>query len=358
MKALNLTAIGKLEYMDIPDPKPQKGEVLLKIKACGICGSDVPRVLSKGTYHFPTVVGHEFAGQITALGEGVDEKYLNKRAAIFPLLPCFKCKMCEGQQYASCADYNYFGSRCNGGFAEYLSAPIWNVVVADDQADYEELAMTEPCAVALHALRNGGIAAGQTVAIFGAGPIGMMMAQLVQVYDSTPLLIDVDYRKAEFARRFGFANVFAGSSEDAVLFVKEKTDELGADICVEGAGFVSALENCLYSVKSFGKIVAMGNPAGDMNISQKAYWELLRKQVALVGTWNSGYENGENDWVTVINNINNGKLKLKELVTHRYTLSDGLKPFDMMVSKKEFFNKVMYIMDNSLSPLPLGEPEA
>jgi L-iditol 2-dehydrogenase len=345
MKALNLTAIGKLEYMDLPDPKPKKGEVLLKIKACGICGSDVPRVLTKGTYHFPTVVGHEFAGQIVAVGEGVDEKYLDKRAAIFPLLPCFKCKMCEEQQYASCADYNYFGSRCNGGFAEYLSAPIWNVVVADDQADYEELAMTEPCAVALHALRNGSVAAGQTVAIFGAGPIGMMMAQLVQIYESTPLLIDVDLRKVDFARKLGFANAFAGNSEDAVQFVKDKTGGLGADICVEGAGFAAALENCLYAVKSFGKIVAMGNPAGEMNLSQKAYWELLRKQATLVGTWNSGYEKGENDWITVIKNINSGKLKLKELITHRYKLSDGIKPFDMMASKKEFFNKVIYVME-------------
>ena len=346
MKALSLTAVGKLEYLDLPDPQPQKGEVLLKIKACGICGSDVSRVLTKGTYHFPTVVGHEFAGQITALGEDVDPKYLHKRATVFPLLPCFKCKMCGEQHYASCADYNYFGSRCDGGFAEYLAVPTWNVVVADDEDDYEELAMTEPCAVALHALRNGGIAPGQTAAIFGAGPIGMMMAQLVQIYGSTPLLIDVDQRKADFAAKLGFVNVFAGSSEEAVQFVKEKTDGLGADICVEGAGFTAALENCLYSVKSFGKIVAMGNPAGNMNISQKAYWELLRKQATLVGTWNSGYEQGENDWITVIKSIGSRKLKLKELITHRYKLSDGIKPFDMMAGKKEFFNKVMYVMDD------------
>ena len=345
MKALSLTAVGKLEYVDLPDPKPQKGEVLLKIKACGICGSDVSRVITKGTYHFPTVVGHEFAGEITALGKGVDKKYLNKRAAVFPLVPCFKCTMCGEEQYASCTDYNYFGSRCNGGFAEYLAVPIWNVIVADDNDDYEELAMTEPCAVALHALRSGGIASGQTAAIFGAGSIGMIMAQLVQIYGSTPLLIDVDQRKVDFARKLGFANVFAGSSEDAVQFVKEKTDGLGADICVEGAGFAPALENCLYSVKSFGKIVAMGNPAGNMDISQKAYWGLLRKQVTLVGTWNSGYESGENDWITVIKNISSGKLKLKELITHRYKLSDGIKPFDMMASKTEFFNKVMYVME-------------
>ena len=87
MKALNLKAVGELVYEEMPTPKPKAGEVLVKIKACGICGSDVPRVLTKGTYHFPTVVGHEFAGQIVELGEGVDKKYLGKKAAVFPLLP-------------------------------------------------------------------------------------------------------------------------------------------------------------------------------------------------------------------------------------------------------------------------------
>jgi L-iditol 2-dehydrogenase len=82
-----------------------------------------------------------------------------------------------------------------------------------------------------------------------------------------------------------------------------------------------------------------------MNISQKAYWELLRKQAELIGTWNSGYEQGKNDWATVIKLISRGTLKLKELITHRYKLSDGLKPFTMMARKEEFFNKVRYVMD-------------
>ena len=344
MKCLNLYAPNDLRYEEIETPTPHAGEVLLKIKACGICGSDVPRVLTKGTYHFPTVAGHEFAGQIVALGEGVDKKLLNKRAAVFPLLPCFKCEMCGKQQYASCANYNYFGSRCDGGFAEYLAAPVWNVMVAGDNTDYEELAMTEPCAVALHALRNGGLKAGDTVAIFGSGPIGIMTAQLVEIYGGAPVLIDIDEAKAEFARNLGFKNVFAGGSEDAVKYAGEVTGG-GADLCVEGAGFASALENCLYAVKSFGRVVAMGNPAGGMNISQKAYWEILRKQMTITGTWNSGYEDGENDWRTVIKNIDNGKLKLKPLITHRYKLSDGIEPFRMMAGRKKFYNKVMYIID-------------
>lgn len=345
MKVLNLVAVGDLRYMDIERPSPKAGEVLVKIRACGICGSDIPRVMSKGTYNFPTVVGHEFAGEIVGLGENVDKALLGRRAAVFPLLPCFSCDMCKEQQYASCANYNYFGSRCDGGFSEYLAVPVWNLVLADDSADFEGLAMTEPCAVALHALRQGGLRSGDSVAIFGAGPIGIMMAQLVEIFGGRSILIDIDPRKADFARAMGFKDVFAGGAKDAVKFVKEKTSGKGADICVEGSGFASALENCLYSVRSFGRVVAMGNPAGDMPLTQNAYWEILRKQMTLTGTWNSGYGDGENDWVTVIKNINNGRLKLKPLITHRYKLKDGIEPFKMMTSKTEFYNKVMYVMD-------------
>lgn len=127
MKACVLKGIGNLEYKEVPTPVPERGEVLLKIKASGICGSDIGRVYVKGTYHFPTIPGHEFAGQIVEAGEGVDSSLVGKRAAVFPLLPCRKCDMCEVGEYASCWNYNYFGSRCDGGFAEYIAVPVWNL---------------------------------------------------------------------------------------------------------------------------------------------------------------------------------------------------------------------------------------
>ena len=325
MKCLNLHAVNDLRYEEKPSPKAAAGGVLIKIKACGICGSDVPRVLTKGTYNFPTIVGHEFAGEIVETGAGISKEVLGKRAAVFPLLPCFKCKMCAQREYASCADYNYFGSRCDGGFAEYLAAPLWNVAFAADNVDFEELAMAEPCAVALHALRRAGLKSGETVAVFGAGPIGLMLGQWVRIYGSTPVLIDVDERKAEFARGFGFQNAFAGKSADALEFIKEKTGGLGADICVEGAGFAPALENCLYAVKAFGRVVAMGNPSGDMPLSQKAYWEILRKQITVCGTWNSGYGGNDSDWAAVIKNINEDQGFIKAMWCGDQACEDKIK---------------------------------
>ena len=112
MKACVLESVGNLVYKEIPAPTPAKGEVLLRIKACGICSSDYARVLKTGTYHFPTIPGHEFAGKIEMIGDGVDPVLIGKSAVIFPLLPCEKCTSCQRKQWAQCKNYNYIYYPC------------------------------------------------------------------------------------------------------------------------------------------------------------------------------------------------------------------------------------------------------
>lgn len=154
MKACVLHGIRDLRFEAVATPLLAKGEVLIRIKASGICGSDIPRIFTKGTYRFPTIPGHEFAGQIVAVSEDADRQLVGRKVAVFPLLPCMKCEACQIGEYAQCKDYNYFGSRCNGGFAEYIAVPIWNLVMVPDSLSYEAAAMAEPAAVAIHALRQ------------------------------------------------------------------------------------------------------------------------------------------------------------------------------------------------------------
>ncbi|HOT50780.1 MAG TPA: alcohol dehydrogenase catalytic domain-containing protein, partial [Candidatus Hydrogenedentes bacterium] len=202
MKACVLRAVGDLRCEDAPDPKPGPGEALIAIKACGVCGSDIPRVFEKGTYRFPTIPGHEMAGEVVSVGAGCDSVLLGKTVAVFPLIPCRRCEACEIGAYAQCADYNYLGSRCDGGFAEYVVAPAWNLQVVPDGVSYEAAAMCEPAAVAAHALRRADLGLGDSVAIFGAGPIGIMLAQWARRGGaSRVLLADIDDAKIEFARR-------------------------------------------------------------------------------------------------------------------------------------------------------------
>ena len=134
MKALNLHAVGDLRYEEVPDPVREKGEVLMKVRACGICGSDIPRIFKKGTYHFPTIPGHEFAGEIV---DADNKELIGKRAAVFPLIPCRQCAACETGNYAQCSHYDYYGSRRDGGFAEYIAVKEWNLVFFDDSLSFE-----------------------------------------------------------------------------------------------------------------------------------------------------------------------------------------------------------------------------
>jgi L-iditol 2-dehydrogenase len=149
MMAANLHAVGDLRYEELPMPKREKGEVLMKIKAAGVCGSDLPRVFEKGTYHFPTVPGHEFAGQIV---EADDPALVGRKAAVFPLLPCYKCAACQVGEYANCADYDYYGSRRDGAFAEYLAVKEENLILLDDSISYACASLCEPGAVARAAI--------------------------------------------------------------------------------------------------------------------------------------------------------------------------------------------------------------
>ena len=294
MKACILHAINDLRFEEVEKPSPRKGEVLVKIHASGICGSDIGRVFTKGTYHFPTILGHEFAGEVVETGKGVDKALLGRKAAVFPLLPCKKCDMCEVGEYASCRNYNYFGSRCNGGFAEYIVVPVWNLVFADARIAFEEAAMAEPAAVSLHALSRAGINFGDTVAVFGAGPIGLMLAEFAKAWGASKVvLLDIDQKKLDFAYKLGNQYIINNSKDEYVDETMAITEGFGVDIAIEGAGVSSACAGCLKIVKPQGSVVLMGNPSGEMKLAQKDYWEILRKQLNLYGTWNSNYTQKE-----------------------------------------------------------------
>jgi len=323
LKACVLHGIGDLRYQEVPDPTRKEGEVLIKIVASGICGSDLPRVLAKGTYSFPTIVGHEFAGIII---EADDPSYVGRKCTVFPLLPCRECSNCETGNYALCEDYDYYGSRCDGGFAQYISVPLWNVVLAPEELSFEEIAMTEPCAVALYALEQAQLRAGAKVCVFGAGPIGIMIGKWAKLKGAGLVtLVDIDEKKIAFAKKMGFHTEIDGKY----------------DIVIEGAGVSASYEQAMFVAKTFGTVVLMGNPIKSMELSQIGYWEILRKELTLKGTWNSNYRGDNNSWKTVLAFMK--ELELSSLVSHRFELHQCNEAFEMMNERKEFFNKVMLV---------------
>jgi L-iditol 2-dehydrogenase len=344
MKACVLHNIGDLRYEDVARPEPGDGEVLLRIRASGICGSDVQRVFSKGTYHFPTIPGHEFAGEIVSAGGGVSSSLIGRRAAVFPLIPCMKCSLCSVGEYAQCKEYNYYGSRCDGGFAEYLAVKEWNLVFVPPEVSFEEAAMCEPAAVAIHALSQTRIDFGDSVTIYGAGTIGLILGKIAKARGASKvILVDIDSRKLDFAQSLGFEYTVNSLNGDAPAAIYELTCGRGSDVTVEGTGVSAALADCLRSAAAFGRVVLMGNPAGDMNMPREAYWEILRKQLTLSGTWNSSYNGMKNDWNKAIEAMPD--LNLKQLITHRFDFSRCGEAFEVMRDPGHFTVKVMFIND-------------
>lgn len=344
MKGCVLEAVGQLIYKEVDAPIPKTGEVLLKTKAAGICGSDIERVFVKGTYHFPTIPGHEFSGKIVQVGEGVDTNLLGRRAAVFPLLPCRKCDMCEVGEYASCRNYNYFGSRCDGGFAEYVAIPVWNLIFGPDSLSYEVMAMAEPAAVSLHALSQGDVKLGDQVAVFGAGAIGLMIGELARIAGvDKVIMLDIEQKKLDFAKSIGFSCVVNTGEVGWKQKVMEYSEHKGVDLAIEGAGVSATIEGCFEVVKPLGRVVLMGNPIGDVILRQKAYWEILRKQLTVSGTWNSDYTRKRNDWQIVMEKMASGKLEVSKFITHRFKLRECNLAFEMVRDKKEFTNRVIFI---------------
>jgi len=177
MKAWNLYAPADLRYEEVPVPKIGPGEVLVKVQAVGVCGSDISRLMETGTYHFPTICGHEFAGEVVEVAPGVSNCKVGDRVTVIPLLPCGTCDFCRLGQYQLCDHYNYLGSRTDGAYAEYVKVWASNVLHLPPGVPFEAAAMTDPAAVALHAVRRLPLQPGQSVAVLGLGPIGLLAVQ-------------------------------------------------------------------------------------------------------------------------------------------------------------------------------------
>ena len=329
MKALNLYGVNDLRYDEIPRPVPQVGEVLLKVRACGICGSDIPRVFEKGTYHFPTIIGHEFAGEIV---EAEDKSLLGHKAAVFPLLSCGKCAACEEGRYAQCESYSYYGSREDGGMAEFLAVKRENLCLLPDNVPFAWGAMSEPAAVALHAFRKSGTGVGDSLFIYGIGTIGLIIAQWARAAGVRRIVLaGRTAAKLAMAKQMGFDAVDVGRLADVP----------DMDACIEGTGSSAGVEGCLRVARNFAKVVLMGNPEGEIKLSQKNYWHILRKELQLLGTWNSSYSRYHNDWRDAVWGMQAGMLDLEPLITHRFSLRDYQQAFALMHEKKEPYLKVM-----------------
>lgn len=345
MKAARLHKIGDFRCDEIPVPVPHGDELLIKVGACGICGSDLPRVYVHGTSSgkYPLTIGHEFAGQVVQVGETADPSLIGKQGAIFPLIPCRTCNSCVTGNYAMCEHYDYLGSRSDGGFAEYCLVPsVWHLIQSNG-ADMETLAMTEPACVAQHAVRHARVAAGQFVVIFGAGPIGIMAARWVKIFGADVLLVDVADDKVAFAQQKGF-HAINSRTENVVDAVRRLNHGCLADAAIEGTGFGDVINTCVECVRPCGTISLLGNPSNDATIPLNIHSMMLRKEITMVGVWNSNrapYPVSE--WNYTVQMMDEGKFVCSDLITDRLSLEELPQAMDEIRNGTKKIVKAVYI---------------
>jgi L-iditol 2-dehydrogenase len=344
MKAAVLYGPRDLRVEERPQPKPGPGEALVRVRASGVCSSDLNRVRSAEVPRLPLVIGHEFAGEVVALGEGSRAK-VGARAAVYPLLPCGTCPSCRRQLFECCSNYSYYGSRQDGGLAEFVAVRDQNLVPVPYGLSDSEAAMSEPAAVTLHALNRAGLRKGESLVILGAGPMGLLAAQIGRARGAREvILLDVAQEPLDFARSLGFEKVARSDSAEAGRRVKDFAGEGGPALVLEAAGAPAAYRLALELAAPAWRVVFMGNISGDLALPEKLVSSILRKQLQIFGSWNSSLVNPENEWAAVHAMMARRQVQPEKLISHRLRLEEVPGAIRRMQERRELFRKVMVLI--------------
>lgn len=349
MKAWKLYGVGDFRFEETQEPKISCSQVLIKVKNVSICGSDIPRVYETGAHKMPLAIGHEFSGEVVQTGAQVDASWKGKRVGIFPLIPCGKCIACQKLQYEMCRQYSYLGSRCDGGFAEYVAVPEWNLIPLPDEVSYEEAAMLEPMAVAVHAMRRVEISTEDVVVICGLGTIGMLLTMFLLERGIKNILVigNKAFQKEEvLSLGISEENYCDCRAEDVKDWILAHTSGNGADVFFECVGKNETISQAVDAVAPGGRICLVGNPYSDMFLKKEIYWKILRNQIQITGTWNSSFTHDEDDdWHYVLKKLEERKIQPANFISHKYSLEDIVEGFHIMRDKSEDYIKIMAICE-------------
>ena len=345
MKALVIEAEDKFTYKDVPVPEIRDDEVLVKVRACGICGSDIPRVMNKGVHFYPIIVGHEFAGDVVKVGSGVKTASVGQRVTAAPLIPCGTCPECQKGNPAMCTHYSFIGSRQDGAMAEYVAVPARNLVPIADSVSYEQGAAIEPITVALHGIERAGVMeSGKSALVYGCGTIGMLTIQCLKAKGIERVYaIDIDEHKLEIAKKLGAYKVINSGKVDVAEYFNEHGK---VDFAFETAGVNFLQAQIIELVNKRGKVVYIGTAHGDVKLPAKSFEQILRSEIFVTGSWMSySAPFPGSEWTAAAEYLAAGKIKTEELITHRFKLSDGIKAFETLTDRNSGAIKVMYVMD-------------
>jgi 2-desacetyl-2-hydroxyethyl bacteriochlorophyllide A dehydrogenase len=335
-----ITAPGKIEFIKKTLPPLVAKDVLLKVKACSICGGDIH--LYKGKHplaSLPMAIGHELSGEVAEIGQAVSEVGVGDRVAVEPVITCGACYFCVRGEYHLCQNIRYQYSAGQGGFAPYFVAPESWVHRLPAFLSYEEGALLEPLAVAVHGARNAQPGLGHSAAIFGAGGIGLFLLQAVKAAGcGAVFIVDLLEHRLKTALSLGATRAINASREDPVERIFRETSNLGVDRSFEAVGLEKTLQQSLLSLKKGGVCVLIGLFEDPM----KAHFPVnlfAQREIQIRGCRGYCW-----DFQSALELIKNRQVHLKPLISHQMPLSDLPRAFEILLDPQGEANKVVIQM--------------
>lgn len=340
MKAVKLYEPKDLRVEEVDVPTIEANEVLLEVKAVGVCGSDIPRVLEKGAYKRGLTIGHEFSGQVVQCGEKVSGWQTGDRVTVAPLIPCGRCAYCEEGRYSLCEDYDYYGSRTDGAMARYIKVSPGNMLRLPENVSFEAGAMVDPAANAIHGLWRGNIVAGDRVVVFGLGAIGLFAIQFARVLGATEVIaVDIEESKLQLAKQLGADLVIDSRQTDPIAVLKDK--DIG--LILDTSGSPIAQNQAVSLAGKKGRIVFLGISNSELQLSAEAVNRLLRYELQIYGSWNSFSKPFPGrEWTYTVELMSAGKLVAEPIISHRLQLEEAPQIFQQIADRKLVFNKIMF----------------
>jgi 2-desacetyl-2-hydroxyethyl bacteriochlorophyllide A dehydrogenase len=337
VKALRYLGPDQLVVEDVVKPNPQKGEVLLRVRACGICGSDVHGALGlTGRRIPPMTMGHEFSGEIIELGSDVTLFQVGDGVIVQPINFCGLCVNCKQHLTNMCLNRKFFGVLAvDGAMAEYVAVPEKLLYKLPERCSYEIGALAEPYAVAYGAVKKVVDFAGKNVLIIGAGTIGLCILQLVKLHNPKHIIVsDLSDARLQVAREFGADKTINPKNEDYLEAIAKQTDGLMVDISIEAVGVEATANQSIKALKVGGTSIWVGMSQKEMEINMH---DIVCSARRVLGTFNYTHE----EFGEVVGIMGSEKMAAQKLISGVVSLKDAPKAFDDLRQKPDECIKVI-----------------
>ncbi|MGL6200141.1 MAG: zinc-dependent alcohol dehydrogenase [Lachnospiraceae bacterium] len=329
MKSLVYLGPGKMEVQTRSIPVPQAGEVQIKIKKISICGSDLGAFRhASDRFRPPLVLGHEFAGDITQVGAGVETLSVGQRVTVNPMVLCNDCFFCHRDEGNLCGNRTSMGTaiggvQTDGAMQEYVTVPDWMVIPIADNVTYEAAAMLEPCGVTLACAKRGHTEDEQSVAVLGSGPIGLLTVKFLKALGVPKVIVtDILDTRLEKAKECGADVTINDKNEDTIGIVQKLTDNYGVDRVIITAGIGSSINQSFKLVRNGGTIVLVALMHEMVKIDPM---EIVGRGINFLGSYMFSTEMKEAAQMLADN-----KLTVEDLITSTYSLDVGKAAFDIL----------------------------